>query len=98
MRDAPPTDPAQKGSLKTIIRFLPMLWPRGEREIQARVIVAVLLVAFVIVLRVAVAEIKRNRMTPVLYGVIIATILLGLYLLPDYFWATPRHPVTQMTK
>ncbi len=61
-------------------------------------IVAVLLVAFVIVLRVAVAEIKRNRMTPVLYGVIIATILLGLYLLPDYFWATPRHPVTQMTK
>jgi len=44
MRDAPPTDPAQKGSLKTIIRFLPMLWPKGETEIQARVIVAVLLV------------------------------------------------------
>ncbi|MEO6247860.1 MAG: ABC transporter ATP-binding protein/permease [Sphingomicrobium sp.] len=44
MRDAPPTDPAQKGSLKTIVRFLPMLWPKGEREIQARVIVAVLLV------------------------------------------------------
>ena len=61
-------------------------------------IAAVLLVAFVIVLRVAVSEIKRNRMTPVLYGVIIATILLGLYLLPDYFWATPRHPVVQTTK
>lgn len=61
-------------------------------------IAAVLLVAVVIVLRIAVTEIKRNRMTPVLYGVIIATILLGLYLLPGYFWETPRHPVTQTTK
>ena len=44
MRDAPPTDQPQKGSLKTLLRFLPMLWPRGEHEIQARVVVAVILV------------------------------------------------------
>lgn len=44
MRDAPPTDPAQKGSFKTIVRFLPMLWPKGEIELKARVIVAVMLV------------------------------------------------------
>ena len=44
MRDAPPTDQPQKGSLKTLLRFLPMLWPKGEREVQARVVVAVILV------------------------------------------------------
>ncbi len=44
MRDAPPTDPAQKGSFKTIVRFLPMLWPKGEIELKARVVVAVVLV------------------------------------------------------
>ena len=44
MRDAAPPDPAHKGSLKTIVRFLPMLWPKGELELKARVVVAVLLV------------------------------------------------------
>jgi ABC-type transport system involved in Fe-S cluster assembly fused permease/ATPase subunit len=44
MRDAPPTDQPQKGNLTTLLRFLPMLWPRGEREIQARVVIAVILV------------------------------------------------------
>ena len=53
-------------------------------------IAAMLLVAFVIILRVAVAEVRQNRMTPVLYGVIIATILLAaIYYLPDYIRAPP---------
>ncbi len=30
--------------MRTMLRFLPMLWPAGERELKARVIVAVLLV------------------------------------------------------
>ncbi|HYI42244.1 MAG TPA: ABC transporter ATP-binding protein/permease, partial [Sphingomicrobium sp.] len=33
-----------KGGFKTLLRFLPMLWPAGERELKARVIGAVLLV------------------------------------------------------
>ena len=45
MRDMPPpTATPQKGSLKTIIRFLPMLWPTGERELKLRVVIAVVLV------------------------------------------------------
>ncbi|MEO5641473.1 MAG: ABC transporter ATP-binding protein/permease [Sphingomicrobium sp.] len=44
MRDAPPIEKGQKGSLKTIVRFLPMLWPKGATELKARVIVAVALV------------------------------------------------------
>ena len=34
----------QRGSFAPLIRFLPMLWPRGETELKARVIGAVLLV------------------------------------------------------
>jgi ATP-binding cassette subfamily B protein len=33
-----------KGGFGTLLRFLPMLWPRGEAELKARVIAAVLLV------------------------------------------------------
>ncbi|HVL78161.1 MAG TPA: ABC transporter ATP-binding protein/permease [Sphingomicrobium sp.] len=33
-----------RGALQTLLRFLPMLWPKGEAELKARVIVAVLLV------------------------------------------------------
>ena len=45
MRDlAPPADAKEKGSFKTIIRFLPMLWPRGETELKARVVMAIVLV------------------------------------------------------
>ena len=45
MRDsAPPIDAKEKGSFKTIIRFLPMLWPRGEVELKTRVVVAIVLV------------------------------------------------------
>lgn len=29
---------------RTLLRFLPMLWPRGERELKLRVVAAVLLV------------------------------------------------------
>ena len=61
-------------------------------------IAAMLLVAFVIILRVSVAEIKRNSMTPVLYGVLAATILLGLYFLPNYIQATPGQPANQGSK
>ena len=35
---------AEKGSFAPLVRFLPMLWPKGERELKARVVVAVLLV------------------------------------------------------
>ncbi len=40
---APETAPRNPG-LKTIIRFLPLLWPKGEGELKLRVIVAMLLV------------------------------------------------------
>ena len=33
-----------KGGVQTLIRFLPMLWPKGETELKARVVAAVLLV------------------------------------------------------
>ena len=61
-------------------------------------IAAILLVTFVIILRVSVAEIKRNSMTPVLYGVLIAAILLGLYLLPNYIQSAPAQPAGQGSK
>jgi ATP-binding cassette subfamily B protein len=35
---------AEKGSFAPLVRFLPMLWPKGQRELKARVIAAVLLV------------------------------------------------------
>jgi ATP-binding cassette, subfamily B, heavy metal transporter len=35
---------AGRGSLSILLRFLPMLWPQGERELKARVVAAVLLV------------------------------------------------------
>jgi ABC-type transport system involved in Fe-S cluster assembly fused permease/ATPase subunit len=39
------TDQAQQpGSIATLLRFLPMLWPKGQGELKLRVIVAVLLV------------------------------------------------------
>jgi hypothetical protein len=61
-------------------------------------IAAILLVAFVIILRVAVVEISRNRMTPILYGVIVAAILLGLYFLPDYVPVTHGQPASRSSK
>jgi ATP-binding cassette, subfamily B, heavy metal transporter len=33
-----------RGDIRTLLRFLPMLWPRGEGELKARVVVAVMLV------------------------------------------------------
>jgi ribose transport system permease protein len=61
-------------------------------------IAAILLVAFVIILRVSVAEIRRNTMTPILYGVIVATILLGLYYLPDYLRPAPVQKTSQVSQ
>jgi len=34
----------QRGSFAPLLRFLPMLWPKGETELKARVVAAVLLV------------------------------------------------------
>jgi ATP-binding cassette subfamily B protein len=34
----------ERGSLQTLLRFLPMLWPKGETELKARVVAAVILV------------------------------------------------------
>ncbi|QNM82055.1 ABC transporter ATP-binding protein/permease [Sphingomonas sabuli] len=44
MAAAVDTAKAEKGSLRTLARFLPMLWPKGETELRVRVIVAVALV------------------------------------------------------
>ncbi len=43
MKDAPST-PAGKGSLKILLRFLPMLWPKDAPGLRLRVVVAMLLV------------------------------------------------------
>src|SRR5688572_16483210 len=40
---APQTEPRQAG-LRTLVRFLPLLWPKGEGELKARVFGALLLV------------------------------------------------------
>jgi ABC-type multidrug transport system fused ATPase/permease subunit len=32
------------GGVQTLLRFLPMLWPKGERELKTRVVAALLLV------------------------------------------------------
>ena len=40
---APPVEKA-KSAVATLLRFMPLLWPRGEGELKARVIGAVLLV------------------------------------------------------
>ena len=34
----------ESGGFGTLIRFLPMLWPRGETELKVRVVAAILLV------------------------------------------------------
>jgi len=44
MADTADPTQAQKGSFAPLVRFLPMLWPKGERELKARVVVAVALV------------------------------------------------------
>jgi ATP-binding cassette subfamily B protein len=44
MRDSSADTEAARGSVRTLLRFLPMLWPKGEAELKARVIAAVLLV------------------------------------------------------
>jgi len=44
MAQAAPGQATAKGSFAPLIRFLPMLWPKGESELKARVVAAVLLV------------------------------------------------------
>src|SRR5688572_32681623 len=44
MASAPPMTERKGGGFGTLLRFLPMLWPKGETELKARVIAAVLLV------------------------------------------------------
>ena len=44
MKDAPPTSSTSKGSLKVILRFLPLLWPKDAPGLRLRVVVALLLV------------------------------------------------------
>jgi len=39
----PPIDKS-KSAVRTLLRFMPLLWPKGEGELKARVIGAVLLV------------------------------------------------------
>jgi ATP-binding cassette subfamily B protein len=39
-----PVEDARPAGMRTMLRFLPMLWPDGERELKARVVAAVLLV------------------------------------------------------
>ncbi len=42
--ESPPSSTKPSGSFRTLWRFLPMLWPKGETELKARVIAAVVLV------------------------------------------------------
>ncbi len=44
MADAAADKGPDRGSIATLLRFLPMLWPEGQRELKLRVIVAVVLV------------------------------------------------------
>ena len=40
----PSLKPSPNRGFAALWRFLPMLWPKGERELKARIVVAVLLV------------------------------------------------------
>ncbi|MDQ3246007.1 MAG: ABC transporter ATP-binding protein/permease [Pseudomonadota bacterium] len=44
MAEAEQSGTSGNGSFKVLLRFLPMLWPKGEAELKARVIAAVVLV------------------------------------------------------
>src|SRR5215210_1651915 len=44
MRDNSAATEHPHGGVRVLLRFLPMLWPKGEAELKARVIAAVLLV------------------------------------------------------
>ena len=44
MASAPAQQEQGNGGLRTLVRFLPMLWPKGQTELKARVVVAVVLV------------------------------------------------------
>ncbi len=44
MAEAAEQQEGASGGWRTLLRFLPMLWPRGERELKARVVAAVVLV------------------------------------------------------
>src|SRR5688572_9785739 len=44
MAAAADTQTQATGGVRTLLRFLPMLWPNGEAELKARVIAALLLV------------------------------------------------------
>ena len=43
MAEAEQSRTSGNGSFKVLLRFLPMLWPKGEAELKARVIASVLL-------------------------------------------------------
>jgi ATP-binding cassette subfamily B protein len=44
MTEPAPVNPPRKAGLQTILRFLPLLWPKGEAELKVRVVIALLLV------------------------------------------------------
>ena len=44
MAEAAQQGQAERGSFKTLMRFLPMLWPQGRADLKARVVAAVVLV------------------------------------------------------
>jgi ATP-binding cassette subfamily B protein len=44
MAEAADGKKAERGTFAPLVRFLPMLWPKGQRELKARVIAAVILV------------------------------------------------------
>jgi ATP-binding cassette, subfamily B, heavy metal transporter len=65
----------ERGGLQTLLRFLPMLWPKGEAELKARVVAAVVLVlagkAAVLLMPFAYkAVIDRMSAGTVVFGVI----------------------------
>jgi ATP-binding cassette, subfamily B, heavy metal transporter len=73
-------DKSASASLAILLRFLPMLWPRGETELKARVIVAFLLVlagkAAVLVMPFAYkAVVDRMTGTGAAFGVVAGLVL-----------------------
>ena len=80
MADAAGAGTRDGGGVRTLMRFLPMLWPKGEAELKARVIAAVLLVlagkAAVLLMPFAYkAVIDRMSAGAVAFGVVAGLVL-----------------------
>lgn len=70
----------ERGSLRTLLRFLPMLWPAGDRRLKARVVAAVILVLVsksVALLFPYALKLAVDRMTAHAAFAVVAGLVLG---------------------